>query len=196
MEEGSTDNTDHHDSHADAEVGEKQFYNPGEDDRSAVQVHADAVSDEVVTWEASEYINHQKSPRWYVLLTIATVLLAAVLWFLLRDIWSLIVVGVMYMAISVYARREPRVLRYSVSGTGISIGEKHFDYDQFKSFSVIQETGVPSVSLDPTQRFMPPVSIYYSPEDGDKIVAELTKFLPQEQANLSPVDRAMLKLRF
>jgi hypothetical protein len=196
MEEGQPVDSDHHDSHASAEVGEKQLFNPGEDDRSQVQIHADSVADDVVTWEASEYINHQKSPRWYVLLTVATVLLAAVLWLLLGDIWSMIVIAVMYMAITVYARREPRTLRYSVSSSGISIGEKHFDYDQFKSFSIIEETGVPSVTLDPTQRFMPSVSIYFSPEDGQRIVEELAKSLPQEQKSMNAVDRAMMRIRF
>lgn len=196
MEEGAPDNTDHHESHANADVGDKQLFNPGDDDRSQVHVHADGVDDDVVTWEASEYINHQKSPRWYIFLTVATLLLAAVLWILLQDIWSMIVVAVMYMAITVYARREPRVLRYSVSPTGISIGDKHFDYDQFKSFSVIEETGVPSVSLDPTQRFMPSVSMYFAPDDAQKIIEELSKFLPREQKGMNAVDRAMMRIRF
>lgn len=196
MEEDAPDSTDHHESHSNAEVGDEQLFNTGDDDRSQVRVYADRVEDDVVTWEASEYIDHEKSPRWYVFLTVAALLLVAVLWVSLRDVWSVIVVAVMYMAIVVYARREPRVLRYSVSSMGISIGEKNFDYDQFKSFSVIEETGIPSVSLDPTQRFMPPVSIYFAPEDASRIVEELAKFLPQEQKTMSAVDRAMMRIRF
>lgn len=196
MNDDENKDTGHVESHGSAEVGDKQLFNPTEDNRSEVQVHADTSDDSMVTWEASEYINHQKSPTWYLALTGATLVLGAVLYLLLRDIWSLVVLLVMYAAITVYARREPRVLRYSVSTEGVSIGERHFTYDQFKSFSVMQETGVPSISLDPTQRFMPAVSVYFAPEDGDKIVGQLAKFLPQEQKVSSAVDRAMTRLRF
>ncbi len=188
--------TEHQESHINAEVSEPQVFNPLGDERSEVKVGTDAVDDNVVTWEASEYINHQKSMNWYLSLTGATLLLGAILYLLVRDIFSLVVLLVMYIAIIVYARREPRVLRYSISGDGVSIGDKHFDYDQLRSFSAIQESGIPSVILTPTQRFMPPVSIYFAPADSENIVGELSKFLPNEQINLNPVDRAMLKLRF
>lgn len=196
MEEKPSDSSDHEDSHANATVEEKQFFNTDADELSTVQVHADSVEDGVVTWEASEFINHQKSPKWYVFLTVAALVLAVVFWVLLEDVLSLVVIAVMYLAVTVYARREPRVLRYSVSSRGISIGEKNFDYDQFKSFSVMQETGIPSISLDPTQRFMPAVSIYFAPQDLDKIVDAMSKFLPMEQKKVNAVDKAMIKLRF
>ncbi len=183
-------------SHDSAGANAGQLFKPTEDEQSEAQIHTDTADDSVITWEASEYINHQKSPSWYLIMTGATLVLGGILYFALRDVWSLVVLAVMYTAITVYAKREPRVLRYSVSAEGVSIGERHFTYDKFKSFSVMQETGVPSVSLDPTQRFMPAVSIYFTPEDGDKIVDELAKFLPHEQKNSSVVDRAMLKLRF
>lgn len=196
MNDDETKDAVHVESHDSADVGDRQLFNPTDDERSEVQVHADASDDAVVTWEASEYIHHQKSPTWYLALTGATLVLGAVLYLLIRDVWSLIVLIVMYAAITVYARREPSVLRCTVSTEGVSIGERHFTYDQFKSFSVMQETGVPSVTLDPTQRFMPAVSVYFAPEDGDKIVDELTKFLPHEQKASNAVDRAMTRLRF
>ncbi len=196
MNEGEDNESAHAESHDSADAGDKQLFNPAEDDRSEIHIKPDATDDSAATWEASEYIHHQKSMAWYLALTGATLLLAAILYLILRDVWSLVVMAVMYAAITVYARREPQVLKYSVGAEGIMIGEKHFTYDQFKSFSVMQETGVPSISLDPTQRFMPAVSIYFAPEDGDKIVNELAKFLPHEQKTSSVVDRAMLKLRF
>lgn len=173
-----------------------QAPNPLDNSQPEVKTGADSPGGSSVTWEASEFIHHEKSMNWYLLLTGAAILLGAVMYLLLKDIFSLVVLAIMYAAILVYARREPRTLQYGVGVNGISIGEKHFDYDQFKSFSVIQESGVPSVVLVPTQRFMPPVSIYFAPEDADKIVGELSKFVPNEQRNLNPVDRAMLKLRF
>jgi hypothetical protein len=188
--------TEHQESHINAEVSEHQSFSPIGNEHSEVKIGADAVDDSVVTWEASEYINHQKSMNWYLGLTGATLLLGAILYLLVRDIFSLVVLVVMYIAIIVYAKREPRVLRYSVSADGISIGDKHFNYNQLHSFSAIQESGVPSIVLTPTQRFMPPISIYFAPADSENIINELSKFLPNEQKNLNLVDRTMLKLRF
>lgn len=188
--------TQHEESHANAEVDERQLFNTDAGERSKIQVAPGSADGTVITWEASEYIHHSKSLGWYLILTAATLLLGSILYLLLRDILSLVVVAVMYLVVAVYASKEPRILRYSVSATGLSIGEKHFEYKQFRSFSVLEDTGVPSVAFAPTQRFMPSVSIFFAPDDADRIIAELTKFLPHEQTTPGPLDRAILKLRF
>lgn len=175
---------------------EPQTFNPLVDEQHEVKAGTDSADGSAITWEASEFIHHQKAMNWYLVLTGGTILLGVILYLLLRDVFSLVVLAVMYVAIVVYAKREPRTLRYSLSSNGLTIGEKHFDFDQFRSFSVTQDSGLPSVDLIPTQRFMPHVSIYFAPEDADKIVGELSKFIPNEQRKPNPVDRAMLKLRF
>jgi type IV secretory pathway VirB3-like protein len=149
-----------------------------------------------VTWEASEFIKHQKTANWYIGLTVSVVLLGVLIYLVIKDIWSLIVLVVMYAAIVVYAGREPRTLRYGINDDGITIGERHFDFGKFRSFSVIEETGIPSISLDPTQRFMPPISIYFAPDDSDRVFDALSRFLPYEQKPFNLIDRLMLKLRF
>lgn len=183
-------------SRGNAEIDNKGFFGSASDEHYEVKIDSKTASNLAVTWEASEYIHHQKSAFWYIALTGATIVLGGALFLLIKDVWSLAVLAVMYLAIFVFAKKEPRVLKYSIGAGGVSAGERHFTFDQFKSFSVMQETGVPSISLDPTQRFMPAVSMYFSPSDGDKIVDELAKFLPHEHKTLSAIDRAMLKLRF
>ena len=63
-------------------------------------------------------------------------------------------------------------------------------------FLVIQEGGVESIWFTPLKRFMPMVSIYFDPEDGDKIADILSEFLPFENRELDPVDRLMHRIRF
>jgi len=196
MNEEENQVTAHEESHANAEVDERQLFNPVEDERSEVHIGADSNDDSVITWEASEYIHHQKSLSWYLRLTGIAIVLGLISYFVVGDFWSLLLILVMYLTIAIYAKREPRVLRYSVSHEGVTIGERHFGYDQFSSFSVMQDTGVPSVTFAPARRFMPSVSVYFAPSDADSIVEELAKFLPHEQKNPGYIDRAMLKLRF
>ena len=66
----------------------------------------------------------------------------------------------------------------------------------FKSFSVVQEGAVESIWLLPLQRFAPGLSIYFAPNDKDRILAILDDFLPVEEKEPDMVERLMHKIRF
>jgi len=149
-----------------------------------------------VRWTASEFIAHSKNGGWYGLLALATLLVAAAVFFLTKDIVSTAVIGIVAIIFGISAARKPRELQYQVDNDGVHIADKTYAYNSFKSFSVVQEEGVESIWFAPLKRFMPMVSIYFEPNDGDKIVDILTQFLPFEDRELDPVDRLMHRLRF
>jgi hypothetical protein len=97
---------------------------------------------------------------------------------------------------AVMGARKPRELTYIVDGKGITIGEKFYSYASFKSFSILQEEGMETVWFMPLKRFMPGLSIYFAPEDGQKIVDVIAEFLPFEDKQLDFIDQLMHRLRF
>lgn len=164
---------------------------------AAIQSTIDqAAPDEAsVSWEASEYVHHQKGILWFLTLGIVSaVILGVALWF---QAWSFaVLVVIMAVAVGVYALRKPRPVHYSLTDQGIKIGEKIYNYGDFRAFGVIPDGGVFSVMLLPTKRFMPAITVYFGEPDGERIIDMLGSRLPMEEVDHDFVDRLMRRLRF
>lgn len=151
---------------------------------------------DVLEWQASEYVHHEKSVEWFLaLLAVASLLLLLDI-FLIRS-WTFgVLIVVMALAAIVVARRPPRILNYLLSAEGISIDEKLFRFHDFRAFGVVQEGAFYSIRLIPSKRFMPMVSVYFPPELGEQIVDLFGSVLPMEQIKLDAIDRFVEKIRF
>lgn len=153
--------------------------------------------DEVaLEWEASEYIHHDKSPLWFAGFAGVMLVLLAIAYFLTHAWTFIILVVVMAIAIAVFATRPPRTLHYALTATGMHIEESYYHYSDFRAFGIIEDGGLYSIMLIPTKRFMPAVNIYFSEDDGEKIVDILGARLPMQELHLDSVDRLMRRLRF
>lgn len=151
---------------------------------------------ETISWSASEFIEHEKPHGWYAILAAGAILLSTILYFLVRDVVTVVVVGIATVLLGVVGARKPRSMNYALSQTGIQIGEKTYPYSIFKSFSMIEEGAIDSIQLMPLKRIMPPVSIYFPPEQGDQIFEILSAYLPHEDREHDPLDRLMKRLHF
>lgn len=152
-------------------------------------------SDSIV-WSASEFMEHPKGAGWYLAFFAAAIVGIAAIYLLTRDIISVVVLGVFAIVFAVFAARKPRTLQYSLSEGGVKVGERFYQLGNFKSFSLIDEGVMRSISFFPLQRFMPPLTIYFAPEDEDRIASFLADQLPYEERKQDPVDNLMRKIRF
>lgn len=153
-------------------------------------------SHETVEWTASEYVAHEKSPGWYLLLSLAVLGFAAAVYFITDELVSSIVIIIMGIAFGAFAARQPQELHYTLDNTALHVGNRSYGYGQFKSFTIVDEGPIHSIMLTPLQRFMPPLSVYFAPEDEDKIADALSSYLPYEERRQDIVDRIMRKVRF
>jgi hypothetical protein len=149
-----------------------------------------------IIWTASEFIAHAKSFVWYAALTFVAIAFAAFIFMLTKDRVSAGVIVAAALVLGVYAGHKPRELEYRLDLHGLSIGQKHFTYDEFRSFSVLPEGAFSSIVFMPLRRFAVPTTIYYAPEDEDKIVSLLGSRLPLEQRGHDAVDRLMHRIHF
>jgi hypothetical protein len=156
----------------------------------APQVHVQ------VEWTASEYVEHEKSSGWFLLVGVIAVVIAALVFFVTRSIVTTVLLLAMFVIFGVAAKRKPRELHYRLDNKGLTIGQKMYHYDQFRSFSVVKEGAFSSILLIPLKRFMPPISVYYSPQDEDKIVEALSAELPVEPHKPDVMDAITRKMRF
>lgn len=151
---------------------------------------------EPITWQASEFVHHEKSGTWFLSLLGITVVLLLIATFLIKS-WTFgILIVVMAIAVVVIGRRPPRIINYSVTSQGLQIDQKHFDFHDFKAFGVVQENAFYSIRLIPNKRFMPMVSVYFPTEHGEEIVDIFGSVLPMEHIERDPIDKLVEKIRF
>jgi hypothetical protein len=149
-----------------------------------------------LSWTASEYVSHHKGSGWYLMLVVVAVAISAVIYLMTKDIFSVIVVIVMAVLVGVYGAREPRSRTYAIGEHGLLIGDHYYPYESFKSYSLLREDAIGFVSLAPSKRFMPPMAMYYAPEDEEQIVTALGNYIPYEERKHDLVDRLSQKARF
>ena len=148
-----------------------------------------------VSWSASEFIAHEKSPLWYAALTAVSVVFAAVIYFLMHDLIAVIAVVFVCILFGFLAAHKPRVLTYYVNAAGITIGQKTYSFSDFKSFGVVNEGAFSNITFMPMKRFMPTLSIYYPPEHEQAIIDVLSNYLPFAPATHDLIDRFMHRIR-
>jgi len=179
-----------------AVTGPQWEYHADENTDTSQAQQRPATSGEPVSWTASEFIAHQKNASWYGLLVVGALVASALVFLLTKDKISVAMIVIVAITFGAFASRQPRVLQYQLNEGGLNIGDKFYPYALFKSFAVIQEDGLESISLIPLKRFMPILSIYFAPDDADKIVNMLGDYLPHEDRQADAIDRLMRRLRF
>ena len=154
----------------------------------------------VLSWQASEYVHHEKQGMWFAALAGGALLLIIVTFFLFGNtmtFWSFaVLVVVMAVALAVYAVRPPRIMRYELSNRGIDVNDKHFSYQDFRYFGIIQDGPLYSAQLVSVKRFIPVVSVYFPGESGEQIVDMLGEHLPMQHVEPDIIDKLMRRLRF
>ena len=149
-----------------------------------------------VAWTASEYIDHKQGASWYLMLMLATIVLAAVIYLLTKDIFAVVITALLGLIVGIFAHRTPKQRTYELDDSGLKIDGKFYPYHNFKSFSVIQEGPLVSLELISIKRFMPTISVYFSPNDQEKIISVIQDHLAYEQRRLEAVERLSRSLRF
>lgn len=150
----------------------------------------------VVEWSASEFTHNEKSTKWYVSLAGIALVAASLIFLLTRDFITVGAILLVAFAFGFVANRRPRTLQYSIDESGVMISGKHYPFQLFKSFSVIDEGQASSINLLPVKRFMPMVSMYYPIEREEEIANILGEYLPYEHRQSAMVDDVMRRFRF
>lgn len=171
-------------------------YNAGQADEPKFNAQQPSSGEGPVKWSASEYIANPKNSAWFVGLTFAVVAISMGVYFITSDMVTTIVIILTGIAFGVFAARQPKTLEYTVGDSGLQFGPKFYHYDNFKSFSVVNDGAFSRISLSPLKRFMPPLSLHYSPEDEEKIIKILADHLPYEEPKQDLIENIAKKIRF
>ena len=150
----------------------------------------------LMEWTASEYIKHHKPANWYLALVAVVVALSGLVFLVTRDVVSAVTIGIVGVLFGVFASREPEVRTYKLTPRGITISEKLYPFELFKSYAVYEEEAIKSIFLLPMKRFMPGMTLYFPPEQEEDILGTLSSYLPFDDREPDIIDRFMNKIRF
>ena len=139
-------------------------------------------------------MQRKKGAGWYVgfvIVVLALVALSVVLkWWTFT---ALVVLSA--VALLLYAVRPPRKLHYSLSSKGLSEGNNLYNYEDFKSFGMLQDGDKFAIILTPRKRFSPRVTVYFPQESGEEIIDAFGMRLPMEEVKLDFLDKIVRMLR-
>jgi hypothetical protein len=149
-----------------------------------------------INWTASEFVDIHRSTGWHALFLIGFLLLSIVVFIFTKDYISSVLIAAAGIIFIIASSRKPRQLAYEINEDGIKVGARFYVYGVFKSFDLIQEGGIKSISLMPLKRFMPEISIYFPPEQEEDIVEVISGHLPHDEHMEKSIDKLARKLRF
>lgn len=153
-------------------------------------------SNSSMSWTATEYIEHERGASWYLLLIVVTAALAGLAYLISKDYFAIGVIVALGIIVAIAVGRKPRELQYQLDNQGILVGDKSYNYSEFKSFTIIHDGAVSHVELVPLKKLMLPVTAYFGPGDEERIMDIIGQHLPYEQRQMAAIDRLSRKLRF
>lgn len=150
------------------------------------QIEEENLEDEGIflAWDVPEYIQHDRSWRWYVVAGIIGV--ALVLWaiFTANFLFAIIVVmaGIIMFLTS---QREPGRVPFAITVGGIVIGDHFHPYHEFRHFSVLYAPPeVKRLYLVSDGRLRPTITISLEEMDPNIVRETLLDFLPEDLARV------------
>jgi len=134
----------------------------------------------VFFWQAVEFESNKKPSGWLTyLILIAVVLIAA---FIYMKLWlAAAVVVAACFALYSQAHTSGKKKSYAVYDQGITIEDKVYAFDQFKSFWVIANESKTIVRFEQLRRFALPIEMPTGDEDPEQIRLFLSKHLPEAE---------------
>lgn len=146
-------------------------------------------------WQSPEYyVETDHKPIWYIIMGIVAVALILLAIFWMKNYWFVALIVVSVVALIVYTNHPPVAVPHQISDNEITVGQKKYLIDNYKSFGVIVE-GHTAIALTPKKRFAQTLIIYFPEASGEAIVDHLGNRLPMQDTKLDLLDRILRLLK-
>ncbi len=135
----------------------------------------------IISWEAPEYIQHEKDWKWFVAAGIACA--GLMIYAIFVENWTLVVALVVLAAVYVWQHfLVPRHVKVIISNVGIKIGDKEYPYQNIKSFWIIyRPKHVTTLNLRSNSRLLPDISIDLNGQNPTEIREYLCSQIHEEE---------------
>lgn len=170
------------------------LYHPEESGQPA-QLASNSGKNKIISWTASEYIEHQRGASWYLALVGVTAAIAAGTYFATKEYFATGTIVVVGIIVATFVGHKPRQITYELSNSGLKAGNKTYNYSAFKSFAIISDGALSSLNLYPLKRFVPPISAYFEAKDQNRILGIIGERLPLEERGADRLENLSRRLK-
>lgn len=143
--------------------------------------------DAILHWRGPEFEKSDWEKKWYL---IATLILAAIILYALFTNSPIMAITFILIGIVgfLHLQKNPRVLDFSIGGSGVIAGDEIYEFGDIKSFWIFYEPHIRVISLHMKGRLIPHIHIPIHDQDPVKIREVLMDFVPEEEQELGMVD--------
>jgi hypothetical protein len=150
----------------------------------------------LVSWTALDSFSTSKNFGWYFILLLVTIVVAAGIYLLTKDKITTGVILVSGLLIAIYGGKKPKAVKYALTDHGFKINDKSYEFNNFRSFSIVQHSGNLSAVLTPLKRFMPYMYIYFGGDVEKQVTTVLSDVLPIEMSHRDLIDKITRRIGF
>jgi hypothetical protein len=90
----------------------------------------------IMDWEVPEYDSHQKSQGWYILAISIGLVLIFYCFYSHNFLFALIIILTSWVIV-LREGVKPEKVKIILTGEGVIVGRKFYDYDEIKNFSIV-----------------------------------------------------------
>ena len=147
-------------------------------------------------WEAPEFEKKEKTKSWFIIPALVAIALG--IFALLSDnILFLVLVLLGFFVFYIYAKKEPRTIKFKINEKGIEIDNRLHDFDSLRSFWVFYDPPEEKeISFRSKKTFFPYLRMPLADQNPVDLRKYLLKFLPEKHHHESIVDIWMRRIGF
>ncbi|OGH64118.1 MAG: hypothetical protein A2821_02410 [Candidatus Magasanikbacteria bacterium RIFCSPHIGHO2_01_FULL_41_23] len=131
------------------------------------------------TWEVSEYEQHDRPMRWYLIMLVLGLFLVGYGLFTNNFLFALIVI-LFSIIIFLQSHQIPHRVPFSITDLGVLVNNRFYMYSEFMDFYIIYNPPqVKTLFLEPESTFRPRLRVLLGEEDPNEIKFTLRQFLSE-----------------
>jgi hypothetical protein len=161
-----------------------------------------AYNDVVVDWESPEHKTTKKSQMWYASLLLAGIVVIVIIVaiaivaksFNLVAISEIIAVIATVISIIMISNKKLPTARYSLNQHTLTVNNKTFSLDSFKSFSLDSSGETDEITLISNKDYIPALNLRLEDNTKQQVFDILSEGIPYKQSKNGFIDRISSKL--
>ncbi len=152
---------------------------------------------ENIQWSAPEYVYHQKGPVWYVV--ISGIGIAFISYFLFtKDFLTATLFFLLLLILLYFGQKKPRIVKITLSKSGVDIDDMHISFRQIKSFWLIYEPpAIKTLNFETATYFNKVITVQLANQNPSTVRKFLLEFIPEDLEQEEHItDRLSRKIKF
>jgi hypothetical protein len=145
-------------------------------------------------WQAPEFEKKEKTNSWFIIPAIITIILGIIA-LITENFLFLILILLTFFVFYVYAKKEPKIIKFKINEKGIHIDDKIYLFESLRSFWIFYDPPIEKdISFKSKKATFPYIRIPIAEQNPSEIRKYLLKFLPEKKHKESLIDIWMRRI--